>query len=405
MGRFADIVLQPAQDARDGKVVMMPIHLERVDENLMLRKKVYTLIGSNSGTGKTAFVDHAYILAPYEAWRKAKEAGVVDTSFKSIYVAAERPEAEKLAKWACWKLYQDYRYQISVETFMGFSKMRATKEAWERFKMAQDWVDELLDHVDLKSHSMSPTEYSTLIDYHAKKDGILVEADTIGIKDDNGGYQAFFTPQQSRTKNTGEVVEYLNYVDATGKVHEIVPQTKMYFPHRPKEIVQLVYDHIGKTRGPGSDKERTDKISQIAADARDTYHHSPVIVSQFNRAVGNIDRIKIYKDDLSPNLDDFKNTGNAVEDCDVALALFNPLRYSAYDNKGFYKEYNIRNRMVTAIGQNRFRLLSILKNSYGDDNLNYGLKFLGEVMNFTTLPKPDQVDELERVYREIAMGL
>lgn len=406
MNRFQKLVLQPAEDARNGKIFTMPINLERVDENLMLRKRVYTLIGSNPGSGKSAFIDSCYLLSPYEQWRKAKMRGETDISFKSIYVAAERPEAEKLAKWACWKLYQDYGFQVPVEMFMGFRKDRATDEAWQRFVEAQDWIEELLDHVDLKNHSMSPTEYGALIDYHAKKDGLSVEADTIGIKEQGAAnYMAFFTNAEKRFKKSGELVEYISYRGPDGEVYEMTPGDRLYFPHRPKEIVQLVYDHVGKTRGPGSDKERVDKISQISADARDNYHFSPVLVSQFNRAVGNIDRIKIYKDDLTPNLDDFKNTGATVEDCDVALALFNPLRYSAYDNKGFYKKYNIRNRMVTQGGKNRFRLLTILKNSYGDDNISYGLKFLGEVMHFSTLPKPEDTAALESVYREIAMGL
>lgn len=406
MGRFQKLVLQQAEDARNGKILKMPIHLERINENLMLRKKVYTLVGSNPGSGKSAFIDSAYILAPYEAWRKSKELGESEVSFKSIYVAAERPEAEKLAKWACWKLYQDFGYQVDVETFMGFKKGRATDEAWEKLKGVNDWIEELLDHVDLKCHSMAPTEYDKLIDYHARKDGNFMEADTIGIRENgNVAYSAFFTNAEKRVKKSGEIIEYINYVGPDGVKYEVTPGDTLYFPHRPKEIVQLVYDHVGKTRGPGSDKERVDKISQISADARDRFYYSPVLVSQFNKAVGNIDRIKIYKDDLSPNLDDFKNTGNTVEDCDVAIALFNPLRYDSYDNRGFYKGYNIRNRMVTQGGKNRFRLLSILKNSYGDDNLSYGMKFLGEVMHFETLPKVEDVDAMEAVYRTIAMGL
>ena len=118
-----------------------------------------------------------------------------------------------------------------------------------------------------------------------------------------------------------------------------------------------------------------------------------------------MDRIKHYGSDLSPNLDDFKDSNGPVEDCDVALALFNPFRYKAFDDKGMYMGYDIRNRMLNERGFNRFRLLSILKNSYGGDDLTYGLKFLGEVMHFETMPRVDDKAALERVYNQIALGL
>lgn len=92
---------------------------------------------------------------------------------------------------------------------------------------------------------------------------------------------------------------------------------------------------------------------------------------------------------------------------DLVLALFNPFRYKSYDDLGMYKGYNIRDRMVNPNGYNRYRLLSILKNSYGIDDVDFGLKFLGEVNDFTTLPRTstDSVSaELTRVYQEIQQG-
>lgn len=97
-----------------------------------------------------------------------------------------------------------------------------------------------------------------------------------------------------------------------------------------------------------------------------------------------------------------------IEDSDLVLSIFNPFRYKAYDDNGMYKGYNIRDQMVNPQGYNRYRLLSILKNSYGIDDVDFGLKFLGEVNDFTTLPRPgidnSITHELQKVYTEIQQG-
>lgn len=90
---------------------------------------------------------------------------------------------------------------------------------------------------------------------------------------------------------------------------------------------------------------------------------------------------------------------------DLVLSLFNPFRYKSYDDNGMYKGYNIRDNMVSPLGYNRYRLLSILKNSYGVDDVDFGLRFWGEVNAFATLPKSDSdLHELQKVYNEIQQG-
>lgn len=49
MSIFEKEVLQPVRDALDGKVLRIPIHLERVSEILSLRKNIYTIVGGNTG--------------------------------------------------------------------------------------------------------------------------------------------------------------------------------------------------------------------------------------------------------------------------------------------------------------------------------------------------------------------
>lgn len=76
--------------------------------------------------------------------------------------------------------------------------------------------------------------------------------------------------------------------------------------------------------------------------------------------------------------------------CDVAISLFNPYKYSLEE----YMGYTIKD-FTDDQGNNKFRGLKIIKNSYGTDNLRIGLGFLGEVSLFKELTKAGNISPKE----------
>ncbi|MDD1463688.1 hypothetical protein MEO39_27325, partial [Dolichospermum sp. ST_sed2] len=110
------------------------------------------------------------------------------------------------------------------------------------------------------------------------------------------------------------------------------------------------------------------KISYAFRFARDFYGYSPVAVSQFNRDISNPIRIK--NGDVEPQLDDFKDSSSPGEDCDVALALFDPMRYKVPDPSGYDLD-----KLKDEYGSKYFRSLRLIKNSYGADDVRIGLGF------------------------------
>ena len=61
--------------------------------------------------------------------------------------------------------------------------------------------------------------------------------------------------------------------------------------------------------------------------------------------------------------------------------------------------------MLTPGGKQRFRSLHILKNSFGTDQVTFGLHFIGESMHFKVLPRPDtEHSKLIKIYESIAKG-
>lgn len=124
-----------------------------------------------------------------------------------------------------------------------------------------------------------------------------------------------------------------------------------------------------------STKEKIDKYSEQAIGLRNFFGVSSVAISQFNRDLADIDRRRFTE--LTPQLADFKNTGNVSEDCNVAITLFNPSRYNL-------NEYNGHTNLTQYGG--RFRSVSILKNRNGGDLVKISQNFLGEAGVFRDFP-------------------
>ena len=103
-----------------------------------------------------------------------------------------------------------------------------------------------------------------------------------------------------------------------------------------------------------------------------------------NREQGNIERFKQGKSAFTIN--DAKDSGNTVQDSNIMIALYNPNR----DGLKTYKKYNIE------ILGNSFRSVMILKNRFGDCDVEVGMNFFGGINTFAELPRPDEIYDYEK---------
>lgn len=124
---------------------------------------------------------------------------------------------------------------------------------------------------------------------------------------------------------------------------------------------------------------------------RDYLGYSPIMINQFNRtSYQDIQFSKKEGGDPDPTVEYWKDSGNVIEDCDVAISLFNPYKYGLEE----YMGYKV-NDFTDSMGNNKFRGLKIIKNSYGTDNLRIGLGFLGEISLFKELAKAQGISQKE----------
>lgn len=353
----------------------------------------YILIGSITGVGKTSYLDHNML---HIIQNKPK-----DIHFEVLYYSMERKKKVKYAKWISWKMYNENKTRVSSDTISNRLNSMQIEQLDHLRTEYGPWLEDVLDYIDLREGPRSVETIKKDIDKLARKLGAFYHADDTTIYRYDKAVGSFDSANFVTTKYGKRLYAEIEYEDET---HVLYQNDKIYLTPKPT-IVFIIIDHIGKVRSvPGGKKNTLDELDQVLSDARDNYLFSPIPISQFNRAISSVDRLKYNQGDLDPVLEDFKDTGNLTESADLVLSLFDPGRYKSWDAAGNYKGYNIRDAMVTPIGQKRARSIHILKHTNGIDGVSQVLRFTGESMYFEAMPVPEDEAGLQVVYREIIQG-
>ena len=339
-----ELLKQEVQKGIDGRSGGIPMGFNRLNRYVGIRKSMYYLIGGLTGSGKTSFIDDAFVLNPVD-WALSPEGRASGIKVKVWYRSMERSRTYKLAKWTSRKIFLDQGIIIPVNKLLGWTE-KMTKDEHDLFLMYEDYMMQLEDMV-------------TIIDGPENPVGIAKELKSYAL-------------------DRGEIIQVDKY-------------NKRYIPNDPDEITLVVLDHIGllkTTSAQPTKKQAIDKMSDELRYARDFYGYSPVVVSQFNRSISNPTRIK--NGDVEPQLEDFADSSSTQNDSDVCMALFDPMRYNVSDPSGYDT-----NKLRDDFGGKYFRSLRVIKNSYGEDDIRIGLAFLGQIGMFKELPRKRDMTEAD----------
>ncbi len=324
----------------------IPMGFDRLNRYIGIRKSMFFLIGGNTGSGKTSFIDDCFVLNPFD-WYISKK-NKTDIKLKIIYRSMERSSTYKYAKWICRRIFLDHGVSISVNKLLGWTE-KMNEDEYNLFLSYQSYMEQMKDVITVIEGPENPVGIAKELRAHALKNGKIVQKDP----DD----------------------EY----------------SKVYVPNDPNEITIVIIDHIGllkTTKDQPTKKEAIDKMSNELQYARDFFGYTPVVVSQFNRSISNPMRLKAG--DVEPQLEDFSDSSSTQNDADVVLALFDPVRYKVEDTSG----YDL-NKLKDEYGGKYFRSLRLLKNSYGADDVRIGLAFLGELGIFSEMPRKRDITDLD----------
>jgi len=339
-----ELLKQEVEKGLAGRNGGIPMGFDRLNRYIGIRKSMYYLIGGLTGSGKTSFIDDAFVLNPVD-WTLSQEGRASGIKVKVWYRSMERSRTYKLAKWTSRKIFLDHGVIISVNKLLGWTD-KMDKDEHDLFLSYEDYMNKL-------------SEIVTIIDGPENPVGIAKDLKKYALE-------------------RGEIVQQDDY-------------NKLYIPNDPNEITLVVIDHIGllkTTRDQSTKKEAIDKMSDELRYARDFYGYSPVVVSQFNRSISNPIRIK--SGDVEPQLEDFADSSSTQNDSDVCMALFDPMRYNVADPSG----YDL-NKLRDEYGGKYFRSLRVIKNSYGEDDIRIGLAFLGQIGMFKELPRRKNITDVD----------
>lgn len=330
--KIFDSVINRIEVGKEGNNKGLSHGMERLRQYLPdINRGTYYLIGSETSTGKTSFVDNFFMYNPYEYLMTRQ----TDAKLNIIYFSLEIDKEVKITKGIARKLFLDHGLEVDVNFILSRGKNRISDDVYSKVLQTRHYFEGLEDNLMIVDVPVHPTG---IYDYLKK------------------------------------------YADLNGKFVEDNHQVT-YIPNNPRMHTLIIVDHIGllKKQQGLNKKDNIDKLSEYMIFFRNKCGFIPVLISQFNRTISSTDRFKLEM--VLPQLSDFKDSGGPSEDANVVMALFNPHRYSMDEFIG----YNVGKL------KGGFRSLSILKNRDGEDSKTLGMKFVGSCGYFAELPRPEDM--------------
>lgn len=297
-------------------------------------RETYTLILSNSGAGKTSFALYSYVFKPLQAHLE-------DDDFKIIYFSLEMNATSLFIKLLSMYLFETYGIELSYKKILSRERDYVlSEEYYELIKKCKPWIDKIESKLEIYDKQVNATTVYSILKKRLEKMGTFSESENRLI----------------------------------------------YTPYNPNLIYNVIIDHIGLIRPQQGNtlKKEIDDLSAYLVVLREKCKISPVVIQQANREQGNIERFKQGKSAFSIN--DAKDSGNTVQDSNVMIALYNPFR----DALKTYRKYNIE--QLGSI----FRSIMVLKNRFGDCDVEIGCGFYGWINYFKELPLPDEIYDYDK---------
>jgi hypothetical protein len=153
----------------------IPMGFNRLNKYIGIRKSIYTLIGGNTGSGKTSLVDDAYVLNPFD-WITSKEGKASGIKLKIIYRSMERSRVYKLAKWVSRKIFIDQGIIIPMNRLLGWNETLSPSEH-AVYLQYKDYIDSMEDIITIIDGPENPIGISKQLKEYALENGTVKKVD------------------------------------------------------------------------------------------------------------------------------------------------------------------------------------------------------------------------------------
>ena len=163
-----------------------------------------------------------------------------------------------------------------------------------------------------------------------------------------------------------------------------------YIPDNPNEYRLIVIDTINLIdleKGLNK-KQSIDKMSEyIIKFLRDRYKFSIVVIQQQNTSTENNDSVKLGR--YTPSKSGLADSTYTANDANIMLGIFSPMKFGLTE----YMGYDIKRF------KDNIRFVTVETNRDGEMGGSIALFFDGATCQFFELPRPDDKEALEKVYK------
>jgi len=342
MSIFKKSVLEPLRLGQKEGIKGIPIPLIKLSKitNYIEKGQVVT-IGGKATSGKASFMDFVYLMSIFKWWRDLghdEEGKSIDNpnqpKLKIFYFNMKNSEKIKYQKWLCLylKMYHNIVIDIPTLTNSVGKLYDLTSDEITKINAAKEFFNDMEDVMSLVNGSQQPSSiYNRVHNY----------MEDIGTIDDNGNY-------------------YLNEENPNQITILFIENTDCLLPES-EGFQNLNSEALNK------------KLSEYLNKLKTVYN-----VNSFVVVPSRVNNSRMIRDS-EPT---YKELGVFGKNCDLGLIIYNPFN----ENNNKYLGYPIEELVVS--GKNRFRTVTVVRNSQGLENITVGTIFLGECGYFAESPLP-----------------
>jgi len=330
--------------------------------------KIIGLVGSEK-SGKTALLIQRYIVYPY----------LSGANIKWIWYSLEMSRSAIIARLTSifcdihsreeWKKdTQNIRYRIPEHKILGLGEEKLTEDEFEYVKKINKlFIEPLMGVEDEEGNVISEGRIEFIEDMQeSNPTGINKHLLEVAKKHGEFRYSSYETRDtEGRTVTRKRMVGYTPTDD-----------TKIW----------VFIDHLGlmKKEQGYTIKDNIEKmINEYAKMLRNMCKFTFVLVSQLNRGIKGIDRMKFTGEQLQPQSEDIKDSGGLGETADIVIALFNPNTYTHLDRHLGYELKHF---------DRGYRSVHVILSRYTPSPINKSLFFNAKTGRFIELYPPNSTE-------------
>jgi len=320
---------------RQGRLQGYSMGLPKI-ESIMdgVTRRTMTILASGTGQGKSSFILYAYVYRPLMEH-------IDDDNFYVSYFSLEMPATVIFGKLLSTYIFEKYHKRLSITEILSRKKgYILNDENYEIVKDCTEWLNKIEKKIHIYDKSLNADKLYAIL---------------------------------------------MKKLEEFGKFEE-TESRKIYKPHNPDLLYEVVIDHVGLLR-PSNGHNKKGEIDTTVAylvTLRNMCGISPTLIQQINREQSNIERFKAGRTGIQ--LSDLKETGDTTDAAEVVIALYGPNR----DKLNTYRGYDVK-----TLGDH-IRMVQILKTRFGSADIEVAVNYHGDVNEWYELPLPNEIYDYEK---------